>query len=230
MRNKLVVTVTSIAATMAMVGAVHAADIASDPVVHDWSGFYVGAHVGYGEGYYDGIWEASSDDYNASDLDLSGIVGGLHAGFNHQIDSIVLGIEGDITFVDWSDSQTKSSGYEVMSGDVNFLASLRGRVGIAFDNVLLFGTGGIAVSDADYTQDYDGDVQTWDFNKLGGVVGGGAEWAMNDNFSLRAEGLYYFFNDRKDTSDFIGCCGSSADFVKFDDAFVVRVGGSFHFR
>ena len=229
MRNKLMVTVASIAATLAMVGAVHAADI-SEPAVHDWSGFYVGAHVGYGEGYYDGLWEGSADDYNPSILDLSGILGGVHAGFNHQMDAIVLGIEGDITFTDWSDSKSPSVDYETLSGNINFLASLRGRVGIAFDDILLFGTGGFAMADADYKQNYDGTTQTWDFKKLGGVVGGGAEWAMSDNFSLRAEGLYYFLNDRKDTSNFNGCCPSSADFVKFEDAFVIRVGGSLYFR
>jgi outer membrane immunogenic protein len=228
MRNKLMMTVTSIAATMAMVGAVQAADIA-EPVVHDWSGFYIGAHVGYGEAYYEGFWTGSSDDYDPSDLDLAGIVGGLHAGFNHQMDSLILGIEADITFVDWSDSQTKSQGYEVMSGDVNFLASLRGRLGWAFDDILLYGTAGIALSDASYEQEYDGTSETWDFNDIGGVVGGGAEWAMSDNFSLRAEGLYYFFNDKKDTSDFVGSFDSD-DNVKFKDAFVVRVGASYYFR
>ncbi|CAN0423381.1 unnamed protein product, partial [Phaeothamnion confervicola] len=170
MRSKLLSTIAVIAAAFAIVGAAQAADIPDDPVVHDWSGFYVGAHAGYGEGYYDGIWDASSDEYDASDLNLSGIVGGFHTGFNHQMDALVLGIEGDITLVDWSDRQTKSDGYEVMSGDVNFLASVRGRAGIAFDNILLFGTAGLALADASYKQNYDGDTQTWKFKKLGGVV------------------------------------------------------------
>ena len=95
------------------------------PTLPHWSGFYIGAHVGYGEAYYDGYWDGSSDDYDPSDLDLAGIVGGLHAGFNHQMDALVLGVEGDFTFTDWSDSQTKSAGYEVMSGKVKSLASLR---------------------------------------------------------------------------------------------------------
>lgn len=229
MRNKSMITVASIAATIAMVGAVHAADIAAEPAVHDWSGFYVGAHVGYGEGYYDGYWTASSDDYDPSNLDLSGIVGGLHAGFNYQMDALVLGVEGDTTFMDWSDKQTKSQGYETMSGDMNFLASLRGRVGWALDDILLYGTGGIAYSKASYKQDYDGDSKTWDFNKIGGVIGGGAEWAMSDNFSLRAEGLYYFFNNRKNTSGFVDSYDSN-DHVELNNAFVVRAGASYYFR
>ncbi len=229
MPNNMTLAAASIAAAMAMTGVAGAADIASAPAGHDWSGFYIGAHVGYGEAYYDGYWDGSSDDYDPSDLDLAGIAGGLHAGFNHQMDALVLGVEGDFTFTDWSDSQTKSAGYEVISGKVKSLASLRGRLGIASDDVLLYGTGGIAVADASYKQVYGVDSQTWDFNKIGGVVGAGAEWAMTDDFSLRAEGLYYFFNDRHDTSGFIGSFDAN-DHVEFNDAYMIRLGGSFYFR
>ncbi len=206
-----------------------AADIVAEPAVRDWSGLYIGAHVGYGEAYMDGCQECgdANGEIDASDLDLNGIVGGGHIGYNIQMDSVVLGVEADFTFLGFNDSANEACcGNDHITGDVDFLASIRARAGFAMDDVLIYATGGVAFTDASIDGHQHGNHDSVDFNDVGGVVGGGAEFAVSDNVSLRAEGLYYFFNDDEDVSDWHSA--NSGDEFEFDDAFVARVGVSFY--
>ncbi len=71
----------------------------------------------------------SKDDYCNNDDKSTFWLGGVHAGYNWQKDGpLVLGIEGDVMFGD----------------EVDYLASIRGRIGYAMGDVLLYGTGGVA--------------------------------------------------------------------------------------
>lgn len=215
------------------------------PILHDWSGFYIGGHVGYGGADFDGravgrdpagavVFDAS-DDFNAD-----GIVGGLHGGFNWQVGSFVLGVEGDVSFVDWSDSAIYLDGTGAEVGrarvDVDFLASVRGRLGMALDTLLLYGTGGIAFADAEArasaTHPVLAETATGkvDFDDVGWVVGGGAEWAAIPNrFSVGVEGLWYFFDDSETTSHTFTDGSTVTARATFDDAWVVRARANFHF-
>jgi outer membrane immunogenic protein len=221
MRKILLCGVAAAAVGVAWTGAAQAES------TYDWTGFYAGANVGYGAAYYSGKNNASGA--SADGLDLSGVVGGLHGGYNHQIDSLVLGVEGDVSFFDWQDRKTEEAGAEGDSGDMNLLASVRARLGYAFDRGLVFATGGVAFSDANYSGFDSGSKGDASVGKVGGVVGGGLEWAVMDNVSVRAEGLYYMFGDKKDTSS-LSPTARSGDYVKFEDAFTFRVGATFHFN
>lgn len=209
---------------IAVTGA-RAADVVAEPAAHDWTGLYIGAHVGYGEANFDGCIECDTDgsDMDASDLDLSDVVGGGHLGYNFQMDSLVLGIEADFSWVGFEDSYELSGG-DHLSGDVDYLASVRARAGYAMDDMLIYATGGVAFTEATVEGDQHGNNDESKFNDIGGVVGGGLEWAVSDLVSLRAEGLYYFFGDKEDASDWHSA-GDGEEF-EFDDAFVVRVGAS----
>jgi outer membrane immunogenic protein len=88
------------------------------PIAYNWSGFYLGAHGGWGfgsGGFSDGF-----------------VVGG-QVGVNAQWDSFVLGVEGDGSYVDW--------------GKTNAVGTVRLRGGFAFDRFLAYGTGGAAFGD-----------------------------------------------------------------------------------
>jgi outer membrane immunogenic protein len=168
------------------------------------------------------------------------VVGGPHAGFNFQISSLVLGIEGDVTFVDFEDTASApgpfSSGEPMEAGDhqigeVDFLASIRARLGWAFDRALVFATGGAALAEADWVTQQHGNRDEVEFNDVGGVAGGGLEWAVTNALSVRAEGLYYFFDDEEGVGHFHSAA-SSPPFdgpVEFDDAIVGRLGVSWYF-
>ena len=205
---------------------------------YDWTGFYLGAHLGYGDADYRGAREVTSASSLSfyDDLDLDGVAGGFHGGYNYQgpaiegVGDIVLGVEADVTLLDWSDTILDtiepSNG---ISGDVDLLWSIRARLGVAVDRVLVYATAGIAFADADFTViSSEASPDGTDFNDVGGVFGGGVEWAVTDLIAVRAEGLYYLFDESIDAKDF-GETSQSGDFAEFDDAFVFRVGVTFNF-
>src|SRR3954463_15721237 len=65
------------------------------PVAYDWTGFYIGGHVGYG--WADKTW---SDPFNFGTVshNADGFLGGGQAGFNYQVGQFVFGAEGDFTW------------------------------------------------------------------------------------------------------------------------------------
>ena len=156
MRKVLLGGTSAIALAIAMAGLASAADIATmDPVIEapiieeeafSWTGLYIGGHGGYGFANFEGIVDGTDSSAATADgLDLSGIAAGGHIGFNYQIRNVVVGIEADATWTDWSDTQpaagSSSSGID---GSVDLLASVRGRLGLAMDNGLVYVTGGAA--------------------------------------------------------------------------------------
>ena len=95
--------------------------------MYSWAGPYLGANLGNGWG---------SVDNNPTQP--AGLVGGAQAGYNWQSGAMVFGLEGDLqasaaddTFAPWKFSNP-------------WFGTVRGRVGYAFGNVLLYGTGGLA--------------------------------------------------------------------------------------
>ena len=203
-----------------------------------WTGAYVGAHAGTGEANYDGIFDSNqansaTNSGFAQDLDLSGGVGGVQAGYNQQTGNFVYGVEADITFTDFEDLalERDNNNSDFMEGSVDWLATIRARAGIARDNVLVFGTAGIAFADASYSAS-NGPVGaatssgSVDFDDIGYVVGGGVELMGSGRMSVNLQGLYYEFDDRRDTST-LNTDSDPGDFARFEDAWVVRAGINF---
>lgn len=205
----------------------------------NWAGAYFGAHAGTGEASYDGVFDSGEGDpllqSFASDLDLDGAVGGVHAGYNWQTGAFVHGIEADITFTDFTDSATDRDGgpTDGISGKVDRLATLRARAGFAAGNILVFATGGLAFTDASYTANNgplsaptsSGTAEFGDMHS-GYVVGGGVEVMRGNRMSFRVEGLMYEFNELLDTST-LNADSDPGDFAEFQDAWVVRAGLNF---
>ncbi len=132
-----------------------------------WTGFYIGANLG-------GVWD------NTNDIDVidDSVIGGAHLGYNWQGPSnIVLGIEGDVDFAD----------------GIDYLATIRGRLGYAFGPSLLYGTGGVAFASFN-----NNDLFNNNNNETGWVAGGGLERKIRENVSVGLEGLYYDFSNNND--------------------------------
>lgn len=106
--------------------------------IYTWTGFYVGINGGGG-------WGSSQwDAVNSFDLS-GGLIGGT-VGYNWQFGQVVVGAEGDI---DWSGIKGTTTvlcpgGCETRN---KWLATVRGRVGFAFDRFLPYFTGGLALGD-----------------------------------------------------------------------------------
>jgi len=221
-------------------GAAKAADIVA-PEVFDWTGPYIGAHVGWGWIDLDGAFDTSDvpedgNNFDAGqgnfDLDDNNILGGLQAGYNVQFDQFVLGIEGDISFTDLQDKNHNIDD-ESVSFDTNIIVSLRARAGVALNNLLIYATAGGAWTDTNFKAkecnvDEGCNSGDTDLNDIGFVVGGGAEYAFDENWSVRAEGLYYVFDDKEDTSD-LTSDSDGKDFIKLKDIAVGRIGLNFRF-
>jgi outer membrane immunogenic protein len=200
---------------------------------YDWSGLYVGAHVGLGWAGFSGVTENGASSASFADkLNLTGVAGGALAGYNWQWDNVVVGIEGDVTIPDWKDSQlAPTSDDEGLSGKANLLATVRARLGYTVDKALFYVTGGLAYADASATSWRDGSTGKVDFSTLGGVVGLGAEGVITDSLSLRMEGLYYMFGDNKSAENLPPDSpeSNSGDHLGLDNAFTLRVALSYRF-
>lgn len=232
MRNALLSGVSAIALFVVVEGTAPAA--AQESL--DRAGVYVGAHAGYGEADFSGVYDNASGQIGSlGNLDLNGFAAGFHLGFNHLIpsgregiDALLLGIEGDVTFMDWDDTLPHPSGTIAgVEGELDLLASVRGRIGIVRDQAVIYATGGVAFKDAQFN--VLSGLQpggSRDLDDIGGVVGGGIEFAPRDNAAVlfRVEGLYYFFDDKVTfTGSELGDA-DPGDVVEFEDAFVVRAG------
>jgi outer membrane immunogenic protein len=154
------------------------------PSVYTWSGPYAGGFVGYNF--------ADFDQTGGASFDGEGIVGGVYAGYNLQTEQFVYGIEGDVGAADLS-----AGGFNVATGtpigaDSTAFGSLRARVGIAYDPILLFATGGLAVANNELSLNGVEDSNT----HFGYTVGAGVEAALTDNLTSRVEYRYSDFESQ----------------------------------
>lgn len=148
----------------------------AQPLANSWIGPYIGGNLGYGWG-----------DVSNNGAKPSGVLGGLQAGYNWQSGAWVAGIEADLqlnssddTFAAWKFSNP-------------WFGTVRGRVGYAFNNILLYGTGGLAFG-ALKAQLPGGLSET--NTSAGWTVGVGAEVALNQNWSAKVEYLYVDLSEK----------------------------------
>lgn len=204
---------------------------AQQPPLMNWSGFYVGAHAGWGWARFSGTWiDTSSNNLYPWRTKPSGILAGLHTGQNWQVNTFVYGWEADVSATGGWDETV--SGFASTSQSVltkmSLLASLRARLGMFLNpSTLVYVTGGLAYTNAKATgTDPANSPVTTKFNTFGGVVGVGAEWKQTQNFSWRLEGLYYIFNK----SNFITVSGANQYLdAKLKDALAIRIAGTWYF-
>jgi outer membrane immunogenic protein len=148
------------------------------PLYNSWSGFYLGLNGGGGWG------RSSWSTTNGFDVS-GGLIGGT-AGYNWQAGSFVFGLEGD---ADWSNIKGRTIiGCPLGCQTENtWLATVRGRVGYAFDRFMPYITGGVAFGDMRArTPGFAGVSST----ETGWAVGGGVEFAIYMNWTAKAEYLY----------------------------------------
>lgn len=181
-------------AMVSLMGAANAADLprreampAKAPAfapVYNWTGVYVGINGG-------GAWGKSNWSGpvgSTGDFDIDGGMVGGTLGYNWQMpNQLVFGLEGDI---DWS-SIRGSTNAAVCGGSCetknNWLGTVRGRVGYAFDRFMPFITGGLAVGDIKAELAGAGSTSE---TKAGWTLGGGLEFAIAGPWTAKVEYLY----------------------------------------
>lgn len=170
-----------LAATLLVAAPAYAGDLPrsySNPQVYqnlfNWTGFYAGVHAGWGWG-------------DAAGGNVSGYAIGGQIGYNYQLVSgMVFGVETDITI---SGIDGAAAG-GVFTAD--YIGTLRGRLGYAFDRVLLYATGGFAYAGGDLRVGAFANDRT----HYGYALGFGLEGMITPNVSVRLEYLYTDFGSR----------------------------------
>jgi outer membrane immunogenic protein len=234
----------SIGALVLATGA-HAADLRARPIYKTpptpplqpwtWTGFYVGGNIGGAEAHSSITNDPASSSpwlVGQANADRGSVIGGLQAGLNYQIYNVVLGIEGDIGWASLSRSVAALSlagpGFDTYSSKLDTLGTVRGRVGLAFDRLLVYGTGGAAFANlkdqlvdtaAHFTASPNSSVTGW-------TAGGGIEYAFADHWTAKAEYLHVGFPDRTAFSS-IAALGYAFTFK--DSLDIGRVGINYKF-
>lgn len=200
-------------------GAAIAADI-SAPTAYDWSGVYVGVHAGYDKAdvSYDfasiteGYFNENRGTHFSEELD--GFVGGGQVGFNWQYENLVLGLEGAFTWVDFDETSTSPfyPGSDEFESKVDWIAAITPRVGLTVENVMFYAKGGVAFADITARiQDNNAELFVETQKKRAGwTIGGGAEYALSENWIVGAEANYYDFGSfyaGENTTTFEGAPG-----------------------
>ncbi len=195
------------------------------PPVFTWTGIYIGGygggeitHTSYNTlvgaplspfSHLTPIDIAGVDAAGSQTLNRGGFTMGGELGYNWQIGWLVLGVETDIGGVTGS---THSNSLGLINGTGSgpgvffpfalnqrvsngLYGTTRGRLGVAFDRVLVYGTGGVAYTSGNYVFTYTDGLfpaagTSTTGNKVGYVVGGGIEYALNNNVSIKGEFLY----------------------------------------
>lgn len=234
---RLSIAIAGIACAVSCTGAL-AADLPTDPPlrgapVYGWQGAYVGLAGGGSFGrskHVDHLTEL--DDTPRFNVN-GGIFSGT-AGYNWQLASWVFGVESDLSWASQKGSSLDSgpAGNPDFSSftKVQWLGTVRGRVGYTPGNVLLYTTAGYAGAgvEAGLKSTATGVVQdsasSW---RSGWTVGAGAEWAFAPAWSAKIEYLYVKLDDGGFTTPNLGAAFDRSH-VALDDN-IVRIGVNYYF-
>jgi outer membrane immunogenic protein len=142
---------------------------------YSWMGPYLGFNVGY-------QWGATTNNPTRP----SGVAGGIQGGYNYQTGQFVVGGETDLQL---SSAEDTFAGWKFSNP---WFGTTRARAGVAMNNVLIYGTGGIAYGGGRGAAGGGSDSRT----HLGWAAGLGIEVGLTPNWSAKAEYLYVDLNDR----------------------------------
>jgi outer membrane immunogenic protein len=220
------------------------------PPPFTWAGLYIGGQVGYtwgatnfSPGYTNGANPILGGTYifGLPSYDGSGVIGGGHLGYNWQVGSFVAGVEGDINGSSYSGSGagTGTAGgsglpavavpfpaFSCYDTRIPIQASFDGRLGYAFDRVLVYAIGGGVWADVTNFTAPGGASDSFTASRWGWQLGAGIEYAIDPQWSVRIEyrytelGTYNVFLANTYPGDFV-------NLKIVDDA--VTVGASYKF-
>jgi outer membrane immunogenic protein len=197
-----------------------------------WTGFYVGLNAGYGFGQTK--WNTAFG--TVGNFSTNGPLAGGTIGGNYQWGQLVLGVEGDI---DWQNLRGATATQPCTSVVIavipigiggcatasNWIATIRGRVGVAMDHALLYGTFGGAFTNI---KPSTGALAYGGGSEPGWAAGGGVEYAVTGNWSAKLEYLYAGFQRTTCNVGSCGILGAIPAPVRFTEG-MVRVGANYKF-
>ena len=187
------------------------------PARYDWTGIYIGGNVGGGwaNDVIDPTTTTLLQPAGAQTKDtLTGFLFGAQAGFNIEFSPVVIGFEGTWNKATLTGEQSTPSpliggGFSELTNDeIPWFATAAGRIGYAANDLLFYAKGGGAWARTEYTQSVTaGPVftqQTLTDRRTGFLVGGGLEYGLTENFSIKIEYDYIGFGTKDYTFNNLG--------------------------
>src|SRR6201987_4265930 len=185
------------------------------PAIYDWTGIYVGGHIGGGiltdSVSQNGVGAVTL--LSSGSLNPAGVIGGAQAGANYEFAPWVVGIEAT-----WTDSAINgntligcsspclfggtAASQERFTSQAQWFAALTGRVGYAANDWLFYAKAGGAWMNVRYTEDLlnpsgvTAVTQVFTDNRTGFTVGAGIEFGLVENLSGKIEYDFYDFGSR----------------------------------
>jgi outer membrane immunogenic protein len=189
--------------------------------IFTWTGIYIGGQIGY-------AWASGNNNFTGFDPFFgpagtflstsaggtpSGVIGGANVGYNYQINQWVLGLEGSVDGTSLSNTAVVAfpDGTSLTAHTkADIQGSIRGRLGVAWARALIYATGGVAFGgfNTDVSLVNSGAVIGVPFfangnvsnTRVGWTVGGGIQYAITNNWSVRAEYRYTNWGNLRDGS------------------------------
>lgn len=155
-----------------------------------WNGVYAGVNLGtaWGTGNF-----TDSTGTDSGDFDIDGYLGGGTLGYNWQAGQMVFGVETDFAWSDIDGGVVTGACGITCSTNVDWLWTLRGRVGLDLGGVMPYLTAGLAVGDV--TGIADSGPYSASETASGYTIGGGVEARLGGNWTLKGEYLYVDLGD-----------------------------------
>ncbi|HMN51826.1 MAG TPA: porin family protein [Xanthobacteraceae bacterium] len=192
------------------------------PAVFDWSGWYVGGTVGYG-------WSSSTHDNNGNlfsgAFDVNGIVAGGTLGMNIQRGNLVYGLEADLSYSDINGSTAQINCVGACITELKWFGTVRGRLGIAYDRVMPYITGGVAFGRVNASIGAPL-LTSGNSTEVGWTAGAGIEFALSRRWSMKLEYLHVNVGDDLHY-DNIPVCAAPGCHALYDGFNIVRVGANY---
>jgi outer membrane immunogenic protein len=242
MKNLIVASLVAAGVSAGLSAAAGAADLSSvykgpAPLPFTWTGVYFGGNAGYG-------FKANSDDIVLSDpsastsgLKESGGFVGIQMGYNYQMGFLVLGLEGDVQAANLKGSFNRvidAAGDSLnASGNADEFGTIRGRIGAAFDHLLVYATGGAALGGISNTLNVTTasgftSLQN-DSTQLGYTVGAGLEYMVDRTWSIKGEYQYINFGSESlSPAGTVNTIATTSNSVT-TDIHTFRIGVNYHF-
>jgi outer membrane immunogenic protein len=190
------------------------------PPVFTWTGPYIGGQVGY-------AWGPSAFEligFNPANRAFflftssntpNGVIGGAHVGYQYQFNQFVVGVEGSVDGTSLSANARFFApaflGNNILTAHAtsDVQGSIRGKLGVAWDRLLLYGTGGVAFGGfssnlfingpTPFTPPFFVANRFFSNTRVGWTAGGGVEYAVTDNWWVFAEYRYSNFGSFNNT-------------------------------
>lgn len=197
-----------------------------------WTGFYVGANVGYSWGDSstfsgDGGFDGATDGFV---IQPTGWLGGIQGGYNWQVENFLFGVEGDLGMLGATDRQSTTAAFT--EAEYGAYGALTARLGVTEDRWLFYLKGGLAFAEIENRAGAligGGVVNPFDLTeteetRLGWTLGGGLEYAFRPDWSLKLEYMYMDFGT-DNSSNFDG-----DGFTHDNELHSIKVGVNYRFQ